>query len=987
MTDNPESKRHKVSFEAFDFDVKLRLQLRGELEVAVVHAEIRQETDSWALKIPETDAEYAGFSAVRPYLRGLIADVISNSRWNHSLDCDYCKRDLDLERVTASRMFEAIDDVLDAVGGGQSRETSDGYLSETAEETPGGGSSSLLEEAEIFFYILILRANEPYPDFLNKKRQRVQQLLQYLPHKLDEETLAGGLTPKTLEEVWSKSQMNLELSNDPETIPMGPVGDKWHAVEAFEKQNHLEEYDAPWYLLIGSAQSGKTTLLSSPDMAFHCVTADGQEQGPSYVVNAWYRSDSKEEADSGPMPVPRKAMILDIPSRYIGSEATSSDKAQWQHLLDLLRTHRPKAPINGVILTVSADDLLMFEEQRDRIARRLNRALQQVYQVLSCRFPVYILITKADHIYGLQPFAASLTTEQTKAPLGWSNPGGLTGYNAEDFQAGFEEMLDRVRAFRPYQLPKVATPYENLPPDLGLISRLQEDTLAAHGLPRELAALQDPLDDFLKRLFVQYGTEPVALFRGFYLISTRQEGKALVRAYNTHQPFEQVPLRPDPKNPADTDGQEQLFIRDLFSEKILAEKGTLLRTLDPQEPEQIINPDSNLARLLRVALFIGVAAALIMLILEIIHLENVMTLETEYGEFVFVPPGTFTMGSPATDTMRYEDETPHTVTLTRPMYIAKTELTQEHWEKVMERNPSAYPGLQFPVDKVTWLEAKTFIEIINQRSKAEWQAQTRQDFYDIENKTERADEAQERLDKLGRSVFGFTREDIDAQYLTAYPSWRLPTESEWEYAARAGSEEVLPADIDGRTWYSSTSELTTHPVAEKTANEWGLYDMNGNVPEWVEDWYRPIYPTSIAVDPVARKDTYWVEKEPEGLETDEPIKVEEVSTTRVLRGGAFYDQLRPVRPANRDSSLPDVGDKYSGFRLVYEPQPLNYEYEELPKIILYFRMKEWYRTNYKQIAHTMSALIADGLEAAGLSSDDAGAITEALEEEAAGESG
>ena len=372
----------------------------------------------------------------------------------------------------------------------------------------------------------------------------------------------------------------------------------------------------------------------------------------------------------------------------------------------------------------------------------------------------------------------------------------------------------------------------------------------------------------------------------------------------------------------------------------LQRKAPLKRTLDPPDGDQIINPNSTLAKILRVALIVGLVAGLVLLILQIIHLENILSVETEYGEFAWVPPGSFTMGSPATDAMRYDDETPHMVRLTLPMYIAKTELAQEHYTQIFNHpadNPSLYPGIDFPVDSVSWDEADAFIGAINQQSRQTWETQARMDGLVL----------------------------ADYEHTRLYDTWRLPTESEWEYAARAGTESVLPVDLDDRTWYSATSELTTHPASEKSFNEWGLYDMNGNVPEWVADWFDAEYPASPAIDPV--------------------VRTQQFSPERVMRGGAFYDQLRPVRPANRDSALPTNGDKYSGFRLVYQPYPLPYDPLELPKIEMYFKMKEWYRGNYKQIAQVAGNLVTSGLEMAGLGSDEAEAIGNIVEEDISGQ--
>jgi len=170
-------------------------------------------------------------------------------------------------------------------------------------------------------------------------------------------------------------------------------------------------------------------------------------------------------------------------------------------------------------------------------------------------------------------------------------------------------------------------------------------------------------------------------------------------------------------------------------------------------------------------------------------------------EFVSIPPGEFTMGCSGNDGQCNPDENPrHRVQITKPFEIGTYEVTQAQWVALMQTNPSGGKGDTRPVETISKIEAQDFIA------------------------------------KLNAAGDGY--------------HYRLPTEAEWEYAARAGKDEPYAGPLDQVAWYAANSDDETHPVGQKKPNAWGLYDVQGNVREWVSDLYGAnYYSNSPAVDP------------------------------------------------------------------------------------------------------------------------------------------
>jgi formylglycine-generating enzyme required for sulfatase activity len=201
-------------------------------------------------------------------------------------------------------------------------------------------------------------------------------------------------------------------------------------------------------------------------------------------------------------------------------------------------------------------------------------------------------------------------------------------------------------------------------------------------------------------------------------------------------------------------------------------------------------------------------------------------------ELVPIQPGSFMMGDEKGDA---EERPVHKVTISKPFYMGKYEVTQEQWEAVMGTNPSHFKGAKNPVDRVSWEACQTFIKKLNEK------------------------------------------------FAASGVTFSLPTEAQWEYACRAGSSTRYcfgnsETELADYGWFESNAGGRTHPVGEKKPNAWGLYDMYGNVWEWCSDWYDGnYYKESPAIDPAG------------------PTAV----TSRVLRGGSWADPAPYCRSSYR----------------------------------------------------------------------------------------
>ena len=210
----------------------------------------------------------------------------------------------------------------------------------------------------------------------------------------------------------------------------------------------------------------------------------------------------------------------------------------------------------------------------------------------------------------------------------------------------------------------------------------------------------------------------------------------------------------------------------------------------------------------------------------------------------WIEPGSFLMGSADSDREAFYWEKPqHQVDFSTGFWMSQTPCTQELWLATMGLNPSRFKGARHPVEEVSWNDVKDFLQAANMKNPS-----------------------------------------LDL---------KLPTEAQWEYAARAGSNDTRYGTLDEIAWYKGNSDSQTCEVGLKRPNAWGLHDMLGNVWEWCHDWYGA-YDSAHSVDPV----------------------VSVKSTSRVVRGGSWRNSADSIRVTYRhcDDPIESYGDL--GFRFI-----------------------------------------------------------------------
>ena len=341
---------------------------------------------------------------------------------------------------------------------------------------------------------------------------------------------------------------------------LAELGQKWEeAVKEFRAAG-MSIYDLPWYLLIGEPQSGKSTTIQNSGLEFPVGTDSLSGSGGTRNCDWWFTNE---------------AVILDTAGRFTFQEANAPDQHEWNTFLKLLTKHRKQCPINGVIVVIPVTSLV--EDAIDVIeskAKNIRQKLRHLQQVLGIRFPVFVLVTKADRILGFTEFFSRLDPVDQRQLFGWSSQTSqATPWNPKEFDDNFNEVFSRVH--------KLRLKFFHGEGDTSKIDKL-------FVFPEELSALREPLAQYLTTVFAGSKFEEPLMLRGFYFTSGIQQGRPFALACKEL-------LRVHAGDPEGVlENLEQVFsksraffIRDFYEKKVFPEQGLVAKTREALQKEKV----------------------------------------------------------------------------------------------------------------------------------------------------------------------------------------------------------------------------------------------------------------------------------------------------------------------------------------------------------------------------------------------------------------
>lgn len=364
------------------------------------------------------------------------------------------------------------------------------------------------------------------------------------------------------------------------------------------KSRGKDIYKLPWYVIIGESGSGKTEAIRHSGVEFPPGLQD-ELQGSGGTVNMdWWFTN--------------RGIILDTAGSMIFRETRAGDAPEWTEFLRLLKKSRPNCPINGLFLVLSIESLI--KDSADKISEKASRLAQQldlIQRTLDVRFPVYLVVTKADLLTGFREFFENIDDPLLQHQMfGWSNPEPLDSHFRPDLvEQHLKSVADRLRRRRMALLLRESSSGSARMGDtafftagsIGKGQRRLDEVDALFALPESVMRLVPRLRRYLETVFVagEWSAKPVFL-RGIYFTSSMREGKALDEAIAlaTGLPVDQLPEdRSWEKNRA-------YFLRDLFVEKVFRESGLVTRATNTIQ----------LLRKRRLAIFGTAGLALLLLI-------------------------------------------------------------------------------------------------------------------------------------------------------------------------------------------------------------------------------------------------------------------------------------------------------------------------------------------------------------------------------------
>jgi hypothetical protein len=339
------------------------------------------------------------------------------------------------------------------------------------------------------------------------------------------------------------------------------------------RANGLSVYRLPWFVLMGEPGCGKTASLIHSGLDFPLGKDEVPGFGGTRNYNWWFTND---------------AVVLDTAGRIAFQEEGTTDRVEWEYFLTLMKRHRPRCPLNGVILALPADKLLRDSvEERAQKATVLRERLRQIHQALGVRFPTFVLVTKMDLVGGFSEFFEDVRVDlqQRNQMFGWSRPGEFEqAFDTAEFLPAFDDVHHRLRDWSMRYLQRKAAD-----PELGLVVTF----------PEAFHELRGPLNDYISTVFQKSPLLEPPFFRGFYFTSAMQEGAPIFDVFTRAHPGLTLPERA-----VRAVDSKAFFIHDFYERKVFAEKGLVFRSAQ----------HVTLNRRMRRLVWVGSAAMLVLML-------------------------------------------------------------------------------------------------------------------------------------------------------------------------------------------------------------------------------------------------------------------------------------------------------------------------------------------------------------------------------------
>lgn len=350
---------------------------------------------------------------------------------------------------------------------------------------------------------------------------------------------------------------------------------RWKKVYETLRERRYDYYSFPWYLILGAAQSGKTTTIQKSNQEFPIGDEPVVDYGGTKGCN-WFFTN--------------QGIIIDTAGRYVEhlgeddaewDSMLARDQEEWETFLKLLREGRDRSPINGVIITVKLEDVLETDaRRRKKVTDAMRKALLDIEEKLAVRVPVYVLVTMCDLLVGFVDYFANLPGLSDRTLFGWSRQAPYDKeFDAAEFGPAFSDLSAKVDGMMLDFLEAQAARGGNMPADVTRMDRMM-------AFPDEFRALGEPLQQLLAEVFKKSAYNEQHFVRGVYFTSGVQEGRPVRNAC--------LSLVGDGANGFEEedvslvgDGNKAYFIADLYEEKVFKEAGLVRMTRRAQSAQRL----------------------------------------------------------------------------------------------------------------------------------------------------------------------------------------------------------------------------------------------------------------------------------------------------------------------------------------------------------------------------------------------------------------